>query len=154
MTGNKLWLAPLALGLALAGCTDFLTETPREFTTRDGFYKTPTDIRSATLAAYQPLGTDNLYRWWLWLTMDLASDQVRMHPDEPNFGTYHPEFLLWDATNSSVTAPWNGFYDIIWRANLLVSRAPGVEFPDPAERQGLIAEAKFLRGFAYLSLTK
>src|SRR2546430_2347199 len=152
MPNGKLGIAPLTL--ALAACGDMLTETPKSFPTTDNFYKTPADIRSATLAAYQPLNTGDLYNWWLWLTTDLASDQVRMNPDEPNFGTYHPEFLLWDATNSSVTAEWNGFYNIIFRANLVLGRAPNVPFPDETERLRLLAEAKFLRGYSYFMLAK
>jgi hypothetical protein len=154
MTHTQRWISSIALTLAAAGCGD-LTETPKSFPTQDNFYKTAADIRSATLAAYQPLGSDDLYRWWLWLTMDLGSDQVRMQPDEPNYGTYHPEFIRWDATTSSVTAPWNGLYSIIWRANLVLTRAPAVEFPeDTAERTALMAEAKFMRAYAYLVLTK
>ena len=154
MTTRHCWIAQLALSLAIVACSDLLTETPKSFPTEDTYYKTPADVRSATLVAYQPLGTDDLYRWWLWLTMDMASDQVRMHPDEPNYQTYHPEFLRWDATTSSVTSPWNGLYNIVFRANLVLSRAPAVTFPDPAERQELLAEATFLRGYAYLLLTK
>src|SRR2546429_155083 len=153
MTTRTLSIA-LGLSLAAAACGDMLTEIPKSFTTQDGFFKTPSDVRSATFAAYQPLGTDDLWRWWLWLTVDLASDQVRMHPDEPNYQTYHPEFLRWDATTSSVTSPWNGLYNIVFRANVVLSRAAGVTFADPAERQQLLAEATFLRGYAYLLLAK
>src|SRR5919197_2388725 len=153
MTTRTLWIA-LAGGLATAACGDILNESPKSFTTQDNFYKTPADVRSATLAAYQPLGSDDLWRWWLWLTMDMASDQVRMHPDEPNYQTYHPEFIRWDATTSSVTAPWNGLYNIVWRANLVISRAPAVQFADTARRTELIAQAKFLRAYAYILLTK
>jgi hypothetical protein len=154
MTTRTCWIALGALTLAVAACGDLLTETPKSFPNTDAFYKTPADVRSATLAAYQPLGTDDLWRWWLWLTLDLASDQVRMHPDEPNYQTYHPEFLRWDATTSSVTAPWNGLYNTVFRANLVVTRSTGVTFPNPAEGQQLLAEAKFLRGYAYLLLSK
>ncbi|HEV8383125.1 MAG TPA: RagB/SusD family nutrient uptake outer membrane protein [Gemmatimonadales bacterium] len=154
MITRKFPLAVIALSLAASGCDKWLTETPRAFPTTDTYYRTPGDIRSATLAAYHPLLSDDLWRWWLWLTMDLASDQVRMHPDEPNYGTYHPEFLLWDGTTSSVTSPWNGLYAIVFRTNLVLSRAPSVEFPDSTERSRLMAEAKFLRGYAYVLLTK
>ena len=154
-TTGRLWIAPLTVALlGIAGCSDMLTETPRSFPTTDNFYKTPADIRSATLAAYQPLNSGDLYNWWLWLTTDLASDQVRMNPDEPNYGTYHPEFLLWDATTSSVTSEWNGLYNTIFRANLVLDHAPDVQFPDPAEQRSLIAQAKFLRGYAYVLLSK
>ena len=153
MTTRTLWIA-LVGGLATAACGDILNESPKSFTTQDNFYKTPADVRSATLAAYQPLGSDDLWRWWLWLTVDMASDQVRMHPDEPNYQTYHPEFLRWDATTSSVTSPWNGLYNIVFRVNLVLDRGSAVTFPDPAEGQQLRAEAKFLRGYAYLLLAK
>jgi hypothetical protein len=154
MTTRIFRFAVIALSLAATGCDTSLTETPRAFPTTDSYYRTPADVRSATLAAYQPLLSDNVWRWWLWLTMDLASDQVRMHPDEPNYGTYHPEFLMWDGTTSSVTSPWNGLYAMVFRTNLVLSRAPNVEFPDPAERKQLLAEARFLRGYAYVLLTK
>src|SRR5947208_15529258 len=153
MTTRTLSIA-LGISLAAAARGDMLAETPKSCTTQDGFYKTPSDVRSATFAAYQPLGTDDLWRWWLWLTVDLASDQVRMHPDEPNYQTYHPEFLRWDATTSSVTSPWNGLYNIVFRANVVLSRAGAVTFPDPAERQRLLAEATFLRAYSYLLLGK
>src|SRR5256886_11238865 len=152
MPNGKLGIAPLTL--ALAACGDMLTETPKSFPTTDNFYKTPADIRSATLAAYQPLNSGDLYNWWLWLTTDLASDQVGINPDEPNYQTYHPEFLLWDATTSSVTAEWSGLYNTIFRAKLVLDQAPTVQFPDPAEQRSLIAQAKFLRGYAYVLLSK
>src|SRR2546430_3529541 len=152
MPNGKLGIAPLTL--ALAACGDMLTETPKSFPTTDNFYKTPADIRSATLAAYQPLNSGDLYNWWLWLTTDLASDQVGINPDEPNYQTYHPEFLLWDATTSSVTAEWSGLYNTIFRAKLVLDHAPNVQFPDPAEQRSLIAQAKFLRGYAYVLLSK
>lgn len=151
---RKLWVAPLALSVALAGCDDMLTETPSTFLTTETFYKTPADVEMATFAAYRPLGEGNLYNWWMWITLDLASDQVRAHPDEPNFAAYHPEFLQWDETQGSITAPWRGFYDMVFRSNLVLSRAPGVKFPDANQQKELIAEAKFLRAYAYLTLTK
>lgn len=150
----KLWVAPLALSLALAGCDDMLTETPKDFLTTDTYYTTPADIEAATLSAYQPITGGEVWEWWLVLDTELASDQVRIHPDEPNYGTYHPGLLLWEPTTSSTSAPWNGLYTSIYRANLVLDRIADVEFSDPEKKAELSAEARFIRGYAYLLLTK
>src|SRR5690606_35214579 len=47
-----------------------------------------------------------------------------------------------------------GLYTSIYRANLALAKMEEVEFPDPAEKEALAAEAKFIRGYAYLLLTK
>lgn len=148
----RLLLAPLAL--ALAGCNELLTETPKNFLTTESFYRTPADIESATLAAYQPLTRDDVWRRWLLWDAELGSDQVRVHPDEPNFGTYHPGLFLWTPVDGSVVNPWNGLYTTIYRANLVTERASEVTFPNAATQRQLVAEAKFLRAYSYLMLTK
>ncbi len=151
---KSLWVAPLALSLALAGCNDMLTETPKSFLTTESFFRTPVDIESATLSAYQPITRGDVWEWNLVLVTELASDQVRIHPDEPNYGTYHPGLLAWTPTTGTAVGPWNGFYTSIFRANLVLNRAPGVQFPDPNQQKELIAEAKFIRAYSYLMLTK
>jgi starch-binding outer membrane protein, SusD/RagB family len=149
-----LGVAPLALALSLAGCDDLLTETPKQFLTTDSYYRTPADVESATLAAYQPITRGDVWEWNLVLLTELASDHVRIHPDEPNFGTYAPGLLAFTPTMGAVVGPWNGFYTSIFRANLVLDRAPGVQFADAEWQRQLIAEAKFIRGYAYLLLTK
>lgn len=152
---NK-WLlaAPLALSLSAGGCDDMLTETPKDFLTTDNYYRTPGQMETAVLSAYQPITRGDVWEWWLVIDTELASDHIRIHPDEPNYGTYHPGLLLWEPTTSSATAPWNGLYTSIYRANLALARMDGVDFSDAQEKEALIAEAKFIRGYAYLLLTK
>lgn len=152
---NKvLRIAPLALSVALTGCENMLAEEPKSFLTTDSFYSSPADILSATLSAYQPIQSGDVWERWLLWDVELASDQVRIQPDEPNFGTYAPGLLMWGPEMSNAVNPWNGLYSSIYRANLVVERAPEVQFSSLAEQKRLIAEAKFLRAYAYLYLTK
>ncbi len=67
-------IAPLVLGLALAGCGDStLTETPESFITTDAYYRTQADMERATIAAYQPV-FQSVWNFWYPINNDLASD--------------------------------------------------------------------------------
>ncbi len=144
----------LALTCALAGCQDMLTETPKNFLTTDSYYKTAADIEAATLASYQPFSRDDVWRRWLLWDTEMGSDMIRINPDEPNFGTYHPGLLLWTPMDGSMVNPWNGLYAAIFRANLVIENAGKVTFVDTKLQSQLIAEAKFVRAYCYLLLTK
>ncbi len=151
---KRLPLATLALALTLAGCKEMLTETPKNFLTTDSYYRTAADIEAATLAAYQPLGQSDVWRRWLLWDVEMGSDMIRVNPDEPNFGTYHPGLMLWTPVDGSMVNPWNGLYASIYRANLVIDNAPKVTFVNPTLQKQLIAEAKFVRAYDYLMLTK
>jgi hypothetical protein len=150
----RLPLAALALTFALAGCREMLTETPKNFLTTDNYYRTAADIEAATLASYQPIGRDDVWRRWLLWDTEMGSDMIRINPDEPNFGTYHPGLFLWTPMDGSMVNPWNGLYTTIFRANLVIENAPKVTFTDSKYQKQLVAEAKFMRAYGYLMLTK
>ena len=153
---RSLRAAPLAIGLAVAavgaGCTDRLTEEPKNFVTTDQFYKTPADIATATYAAYSPL--QDAWNFSYPILMDLSSDQTRIQPDEPNFETYEPGLLLWTSTSARINDPWGSYFQAIFRANLAIDAAGKVQFSDTTQRTTLIAESKFIRAYSYLQLTK
>jgi len=150
----KQFIAPLTLSAVLAGiaCNDLLNEDPQGFATTDAFYKTGADLNSATLATYSALrgleGQSN------WTTLELASDQARADNREPNAGTYGPDRLDWDASTGRTDQYWATMYSVITRANLVLSKGPGVTTGYEAMRTYNLAEAKFLRGYAYLWLSK
>jgi hypothetical protein len=142
----------LAAGLSLVACSDLLNEDPKGFTTTDTFFKTGADLSSATLAIYSALrglqGQSN------WTTPELASDQTRADNREPNSGTYGPDRLNWTASSGRATVPFGTYYGIVTRANLVLARGPGIATPDTVTKAFNIAEAQFLRGYAYLRLVK
>src|SRR6266496_3348569 len=145
-------IASLVLSVALIGCTDLLNEDPKGFTTTDTFYKTGADLNSATVAIYNALrgiqGQAN------WTTPELASDQSRADNREPNFNTKSPDFIAWDAATGLTGGYWNTMYSIITRANLVLSKGPAIETPNAQTKAYNLAEATFLRAYAYLWLTK
>jgi hypothetical protein len=138
--------------LALAACNELLVEDPKGFTTTDTFFKTGADLNSATIAIYNALrgiqGQSN------WTTPELASDQTRADAREPNAGTYGADRLIWDAATGRTGSYWTTMYPVITRANLVLANGPGIASPNQQMKDYNIAEAKFLRGYAYFWLTK
>ena len=150
---TKVITTPLALSIGLLlACNDLLIEEPEGFTTTDTFFKTGADLNSATIAIYNALrGMQGLGQWG---TPELASDQTRADTREPNFNTKSADFLSWDAATGQTGGYWGTGFTIISRANLVLDRGPGIETPNTQMKTFNLAEAKFLRAYAYLWLTK
>src|SRR6266704_1021667 len=142
----------LAAALVVCACTDLLTEDPKGFTTTDTFYKTGADLNSATIAIYNSLR--GMQGHAQWTTPELASDQTRADNREPNLGTSGPDFLDWDASTGNTGGYWGTAYSMITRANLVLANGPGIDAPNAQIKAYNLAEAKFMRGYAYLWLVK
>jgi hypothetical protein len=62
--------------------------------------------------------------------------------------------LTYNASNPSAESTFNANYDGINRCNQALAILPKLDKADPALRQRLMAEAKFLRAFMYFTLVK
>ena len=150
---RRAWVALVAFSVGLTGaCTDLLVEDPQGFTTTDTFYKTGADLNSATIAIYNALR--GLQGQANWTAPELASDMARADNREPNFNTKSPDFIAWDASTGLTGGYWNTAYSMITRANLVLSKGPDIATPNAQTKAYNLAEAKFLRAYAYLWLTK
>ena len=143
----------LALCLVLPACDNPLEEEPKSFLTTSTFYTTANDLDLATQAIYQSLrvftGNGNGV-----LAEELAGDHGRHDPGETGTGPRLADFVVWDASQTNNTnQTWTPMYQQIYRANLVIEKAPGVEMNE-ATKAMLVGEAKFLRAYAYLQLIK
>ena len=139
-------------GLVATGCSDLLNEDPHGFTTTGTFFQTGADLNSGTIAIYNALR--GLQGQAPWTTLELASDQARADNREPNAGTYGPDRLDYDASTGLTGGYWTTMYTVITRANLVLAKGPGIEAGNAQTKTYNLAEAKFLRGYAYFWLTK
>jgi hypothetical protein len=90
-------------------------------------------------------------QWW---TFELAADQGRFHPDEPNEETRAPEYLDWTTTSRDAVQPWKMHYWNIQRSNTVIEKAANVQFADPTRQKTLIAEGQFMRAYDYFWLAR
>jgi starch-binding outer membrane protein, SusD/RagB family len=151
---HRIWLAALGLALALSACESTLVETPASFLTTETYYRTAEELDRAALAGYASLrGGLSGGGGWNW-ALALSDDQGQSDPREPNAATLGPDFLSYTPTAPNNTnGGWAPMHATIYRANLLLARAPDVGMND-AQRTQLMAEAKFMRAYAYLWLDK
>jgi hypothetical protein len=144
----------LALTATTTGCTDLLTEEPESFITSDTYYKNAEEIDAAAVAMYSLFQDWNMFKVQYHWTFELAADQGRFHPDEPNVETQAPEYLNWTTTSRDAIQPWKTLYWNILRAHQVLDNLDDVEFENAEQRTRLEGEGKFMRAFHYFWLVR
>jgi len=152
----------LALSLLLVAapaCTDLLTEQPKDRISTDAFYQTAADAKAAIAAAYRPLSTGSLWGQNLQWSLNAATDESRVGPEEENPNIVALTQLTWTTTNPYVAGSnasggaWAGLYQMITRANLVLEKVPSITMDD-TQKQQILGEAKFLRALGYFYLVR
>jgi len=146
------WIIPIIAAVTLTACSDMLLETPKGFLTTDTYYRTAADMDVATLAIYEalrnPFAGNGLGNW----SPMQASDIGRHDPGETGTAGILSDFIVWDANTTNQTQQvFSPMYNVIFRANLVLAKAPDAEMSEAA-RADVIAEARFLRAWAYHQL--
>lgn len=148
-----LFMLTFSVGFFSCG-EDFLEKEPLGKITEDAFFKTPEQAIEATNAVY-----NNLRRWethvfaYIGMT-DLISDDADKG-STPNDASFLLELdnLTHNAVNLAPFTVWDGYYQGVHRANVVIERVPTIEM-DEALKTRLVGEAKFLRGYYYFNLVR
>lgn len=124
------------------------TNTP----TQESYFQTASELQAGVNSTYALLRSIGMLgRSWHYLH-DLRGGEAAS--GGPQLEQWNAELLTSSAppvTNNAIADNWNGSYQIINRANLVLSKAPGVT-DNVALRDRIIGEAKFLRAWAYFEL--
>lgn len=146
-------IALMSLGM-MVSCDDTLDEVIFSELTPDNAFVTKADAIAAVNGMYDPL-------------ISVTNRSIFYLNDMPTDACYMKEMPteLWNErqmdNNQDVTASWRGYYRIISRANIVLDKIPEIElleFDDDAAkaaiiRDELLAEAHFMRAFAYYQIT-
>ncbi|MEL7123481.1 MAG: RagB/SusD family nutrient uptake outer membrane protein [Bacteroidota bacterium] len=136
--------------------TELLEKNPISTISNETAFETEGSVLSALNAAYDPLQwqfNNNAHTFPQMLQSIRADDH---HSQQASFwaaGLLFDDFPLLP-NNQNIAAFWGKWYKMIARANFAIMTAEGFEFETPDLQQRIIAEAKFLRGFAYFELVK
>jgi len=156
MHGRPNRLLGLLLVLGLAGCSDFLSTTPKGDLSSGNFFTTPEHALQATNATYSMLREWEVHVFaWIGAT-DIASDDATKGSTPGDAGSGYLgdlEDLTFDAANLAFTQTWSGYYQGVYRANVAIQGIPRVAM-DTVLQARLIGENKFLRAYYYFFLVR
>jgi hypothetical protein len=149
MRFNKLFGA-VAIGVAMAGCTNDIGVTNPNQPSSQSFWKTQADAIAGVNATYQSLLYLGTFLRWQGFSYDIRSD-IGFSPspwtDLANFNKF--TFASYDFDVNRDT--WNDTYLGIFRANQVIDNVPSISM-DVTMRDRIVGEAKFLRGLYYFHL--
>lgn len=137
--------------LSLTGCSeDFLDRPSLTDISADNFYQTPEELRLATAALYTAGWGEWTYYCYFPVGDVLSGNMVLDHNTD---AIQYNNFSVTEA-NEGLINYWKSMYKVVAHCNAVINgikgNAPG-SIPDVLKNAAL-AEARFIRGYAYFSL--
>jgi hypothetical protein len=139
--------------IAMSSCNrDSLNKRNPNDLTPDNYFKNAEELTRAVNSIYAIIQGNSLVAREYFFLHDLRSDdcasgggQLEVPRNALLIGAQQPD----NAVSNEV---WNGLYRTIFRANTVINLAPGSVDANSATVKRLVAEAKFLRAWAYHEL--
>lgn len=142
------WL--LILGTTFS-CKKVLLESPKGLTI-EAFYNTPAEVEAGLAAIYVPL-RQQMSGWWIAILETHAEWGAGMN-GQTNFDSYKSMQGLSSTGENNLIPRWNAFYTSIRNANLVINYTPNSTVLNQEQKDSYVAEAKFMRAFAYFQLVR
>ncbi len=149
---NILVVAVILVISSIIACTKDLNVTDQNNPTTESYFKTASELQNGVNSIYSSLRAGNLVGREWFFTHDMrgsecASGGAQLEAPRAELLTQPTA----NPSNSVMTSVWNGTYQMINRANLVLEKAPTIT-DNPALRDRLVGETKFLRAWAYFEL--
>ena len=138
--------------ILIIACNKKLNVLDQNNPTAESYFKTAAELQNGVNAVYSSLRSGNLVGREWFFTHDMRGSETT--PGGAQLEQPRAELLNQPSpapSNAVMTSVWNGVYQMINRANLVISKAPDVK-DDIALRDRTVGEAEFLRAWAYFEL--
>lgn len=149
---KKLIVAGLLLFVIIAACDKKLDVTDQNNPTQESYFKTAAELQNGVNSVYSTLRAAELVGREWYFTHDMRGGET--WAGGAQLEAPRAELLKQASpapTNAVMTSVWNGCYQMINKANLVLSKAPDVT-DNITLRDRVVGEAKFLRAWAYFEL--
>lgn len=144
-------VAPLLAGALLAGCVDLDITNPNEQTV-ETFWQDEQDAILGVNAAYSILqGRLGAYGRWLTFAYDMRSD-IGWNPGPWGELSNFTRTIFTNYNFEPTIHIWTHHYEGIFRANQVIAYVPGIQDMNPATRDRIVGEARFIRALLYFNL--
>lgn len=151
MKKTIIYVSALLTLVTIVSCKKTLLESPKGLTV-EAFYNTPAEVEAGIAAIYEPLRKD-MSGWWLAI-LETHTDWAGGRTGSANFDSYRAFQGLSNTGENNLIPRWNAFYTSIRNANLVINYTPKSTVLTQAQKDGYLAEAKYMRAFAYFQLVK
>ena len=149
---SKYILAFILAGACIIACTKKLDVLDQNNPTTESYFKTAAELQNGVNAIYSTLrAAEMVGREWFF-THDMRGGECASGGAQ--LEAPRAELLKQPSpapSNSVMSNVWQGCYQMINRANLVLSKAPEIS-DDVVLRDRLVGEAEFLRAWAYFEL--
>jgi len=141
------------LPIVFLSCEESLEYNPESFIVTENFYKTEADCQLALKSIYSDLGSNNTFGESMSICWATGLDEAVMSRDKnaPIWTIARNEHT---PASTSIENTWRILYRGINNANIFIERAPGAVVEDESVKEGMMAQARFLRAFYYLELVR
>lgn len=143
----KIYLS-FAIAAILGACSDVLDENPKAIAS-ETFYNTADEVEAALNSIYYPVGVSQL------------TNEINILEACADYGygkgslAYINDYIGFSPANvSNMSLLWEAYYLMIRNANLVLVNVPGGTETTEAQKTRYLAEAKFMRAFAYFHLVR
>lgn len=141
----------------LNSCSDeFLDKAPLNELSAEGFYNTKADAEAAIGGVYGKMSElfTQYYKWTHSVYSDMRADNTHAGfvADFINTQLHIPRA----SANEPHPLAWSDNYKFIGEANSVLDNVPGIEDPNfsETEKNSIMGQAYFLRGFCYFNLAR
>jgi hypothetical protein len=149
---NKLVVAFILVVTGIIACSKNLDQTDQNNPTTESYFKTAAQLQNGVNAVYSTLRAAELVGREWFFTHDMRGSETAS--GGPQLEAPRAELLTQPTPNPGnavMTNVWNGCYQMINRANVILSKAPDIT-DNTALRDRVVGETKFLRAWAYFEL--
>lgn len=155
----RLWILVLLFaGASFTSCDrdELLEKNPISSISNETAFESEASVLSALNAAYDPFQwqfNNNAH------TFPQVFQSIRADDHHSQQAAFWAAGLLYDdfpilPNNQNVAAVWGKWYKAVARANFAILTAEDFSFTTAGLQERIIAEAKFIRGFAYFELVR
>lgn len=148
---KRLYCITFILLVVTTGCKKFLSTTPSDFVAPASNYSSESQLLDALAGVYDILGKNrlDLYANDFYTKFYACTDLSFYQRSSQTTG---PEVYNFDGTDATVNDTWDALYTGIERANNLIYYINVPKSVDSTERNAILGEALFLRGYYYFLL--
>ncbi|MEI6555932.1 MAG: RagB/SusD family nutrient uptake outer membrane protein [Paludibacter sp.] len=143
--------ATILLANLLASCNDFFAVEPQDFISQEQLFSSEKNAKTALTAVYNSMGNQSLYGRTLINELDTYSNDLCWGASTTQTGL---SGWLHTSADQSVTNIWRYLYEGIDRANVFLDNINSVPNMTVANRNSMIAQARFIRALFYFHLVQ